>query len=103
MVNKPINSSMTPSFWGLLRVFWQRDHVKRWEKAIFPNPETPNTGVESCFNLICLAAHAHIMWNKGLFALKPLELSPDKKEFKVQFFWQPRYSHKIQDKIDLLT
>jgi hypothetical protein len=39
----------------------------------------------------------------GLFALKPLDLSRDKKELKVQFFWQPCYSHNFTDKIDLLT
>src|SRR5436305_3294808 len=71
-------------------------------KSNFLDPERPNTGVEACFNLICLCANAHI-WNKGLFALKPLELSSDRKKLKVQFFWQPRYDHKVGDKIDLLT
>jgi hypothetical protein len=42
-------------------------------------------------------------WNKGLFALKPLNLSPDKKELTVQFFWQPPYNHKRNtDHVDLL-
>jgi len=93
---------MIPDFWGLLRVFWEDERVDSWKREIFPDPSKPETGVEACFNLICLNAHAHDLWTKRLFALKPLEISDD-KELTVQFFWQPQYDHKPQDRIDLLT
>jgi hypothetical protein len=41
------------------------------------------------------------MWNRGLFALKPLKLANDRK-LVVQFFWQPQYDHKLGDRVDLL-
>jgi hypothetical protein len=103
MITKPPKSGVSTDFWTVLRAFWSEDRIERWEKAIFPDPRKPNTRVEACFNLICLCPNAHMMWNKGLFALKPLELSPDRKELKVQFFWQARYGHKLVDQIDLLT
>jgi hypothetical protein len=40
-----------------------KDHIERWKKLIFPDPEKPNSGVEACFNLICLSANAHIRPN----------------------------------------
>jgi len=46
---------------------------------MFPDSRNPNTGVDRCFNLISLDASAHVKWTHGLFALKPLELSSDRK------------------------
>ena len=43
------------------------------------------------------------MWTKGLFALKPLEFSWDRKELTVQFFWQVPGNYDIGSRIDLLT
>jgi hypothetical protein len=109
MLNQPAIGSKSkladsiPEFWQLLGVFWNEDRIARWKKIVFPDPSNPATGVESCVNLICLSPDAHSMWNKGIFALKPLGLSPDKKELTIQFFWQPQYSHKPGDRIDLLT
>jgi hypothetical protein len=89
-------------FWRYLRVFWDDDHVDKWRNKIFPDPQHPDTGVESCFNLICLAGNAHTHWNNGRFALKPLKLSDNKEELTVQFFWQPQYNHRSIDRVDLL-
>jgi hypothetical protein len=85
-----------------LGVFWNKDRIERWKKEIFRNPQNPETGVESCFNLICLNPTAHDMWNLGVFALKPLNLSDDKKKLDIQFFWQPAYKHQLGDRVDLL-
>ena len=107
MLNKPADTShfrykAQTDFWKLLKLFWDDDHVDKWRNKIFPDPQHPDTGVESCFNLICLTATAHMCWNKGRFALKPLKLSDDEKELTVQFFWQPQYNHKPDDRVDLL-
>ncbi|OCK95594.1 uncharacterized protein K441DRAFT_555677 [Cenococcum geophilum 1.58] len=107
MLNKTANTSHArytaqSSFWSLLKVFWDKDRVDKWRKKIFPDPQHPDTGVDSCFNLICLTATAHGYWNNGHFALKPLKLSEDEKELTIQFFWQPQYDHKLTDNVDLL-
>jgi HNH endonuclease len=101
-VRNPSPKKPTPEFWGLLGVFWNRDRIERWKKEIFRNPQNPETGVESCFNLICLTSTAHEMWNRGVFALKPLNLSDDKKKLDIQFFWQPAYKHQSGDRVNLL-
>jgi hypothetical protein len=49
-----------------------------------------------------LRRDAHDMWNKGIFALKPLELSADKRQLTIQFFWQPQYNHQLGSHVDLL-
>jgi hypothetical protein len=105
MLNKPADPSNPQhiaqnSFWDLLGVFWNEDRVAKWRNKIFPNPNHP--GVEACFNLISLSAEARWHWNIGCFALKPLEISDDKKKLTVQFFWQPQYSHGSKDPVDLL-
>jgi hypothetical protein len=43
------------------------------------------------------------MWNMGLFALKPLKLSRNRKELTVQFFWQVPGNHGVKSQIDLLA
>jgi hypothetical protein len=96
------NHSAQTNFWRLLGVFWTDDRVAEWRNKIFPNPNHSDTGVEACFNLISLGAEAHWHWNNGRFALKPLEISDDKKKLTVQFFWQPQYSHGNKDPVDLL-
>ena len=92
-----------PKFWRLLSIFWGRHRVNTWRCKIFPNVEKSDTGVDEPFNLISLTPDAHDLWNKGLFALKPLELSNDNTELTVQFFWQVPNKYNQESRIDLLT
>jgi len=107
MLNKPGNTSQkpynAPDFWSLLREFWTDKRVDSWRNKIFPNPRHPDTRIDACFNLICLSRNAHEQWNQRLFALKPLDLSDDKKKLTVQFFWQRQYDHQRKDCVDLLN
>src|ERR1700733_8963907 len=96
------NHRAQSSFWRLLTGFWTEDRVTEWRNKIFPNSNHPDTDVDVCFNLISLSPSAHWYWSKGRFALKPLEMSEDKKKLSVQFFWQPQYNHRSKDLIDLL-
>jgi len=89
-----------PGFWQSLSLFWNQDRINKWEKAIFPDSED---GVGRSFNLISLAIDAHDMWNRGIFALKPVELSSDRKTLTVRFFWQVPGNYEIDRRIDLLT
>jgi len=97
------SSNAIPEFWRSLNVFWDQDRIDKWKNTIFSDPENPDIGVERCFNLISLSLAAHDMWNRGLFALKPLELSPDRKELTVQFFWQVQGKYEIDSQVDLLV
>jgi hypothetical protein len=96
-------SDMIPKFWDLLGLFWDADQVEKWRCTIFPDSQNPDVGVENCFNLISLTPTAHDMWNKGMFALKPLKLSRNQKKLTVQFFWQVRGNYERGSRIDLLT
>ncbi|KAF4627020.1 hypothetical protein G7Y89_g11137 [Cudoniella acicularis] len=76
-------------FWRMLRNFWSKEKIAAWEAAVFPDgPE--ERGLETARNLITLSADAHILWNKGAFALKPISLSEDNATLTIQFFWQVR-------------
>jgi hypothetical protein len=66
-----LSDNMIPKFWRLLFLFWDKDRVLKWRHTIFPDPDV---GAEGCFNLISLTSTVHDMWNRGLFALKPLKL-----------------------------
>jgi hypothetical protein len=109
MIHPPVKSDkrkwsdMTPEFWDLLSLFWNEDRFSKWRHTIFPDSENPDVGTEGCFNLISLTPTAHDMWNRGLFALKPLKLSRNQKKLTVQFFWQVPGNHDVGDRIDLLT
>jgi HNH endonuclease len=101
--DKDRTSDAIPEIWDLLFLFWDEDRVMKWRNTIFSDAENPSVSVEGCFNLISLSPNAHEMWNRGLFALKPLKLSRDRKKLTVQFFWQTPGNYKINDRIDLLT
>jgi len=103
MLKKNPASNYTPEFWEHLYLFWDEDRVNKWKEMISPDSQNPNTGVDRCLNLISLDGTAHVLWTRGLFALKPLELSSDHKQLTVQFFWQVPGKYDIESQIDLLT
>ena len=41
--------------------------------------------------MITLSADAHILWNEGAFALKPISVSEDNTTLTIQFFWQAKH------------
>ncbi|PYH95959.1 hypothetical protein BO71DRAFT_482503 [Aspergillus ellipticus CBS 707.79] len=78
-------------FWTVLQSFWTPQQVETWkEKVLGPD------GVEACSNLMCLVNIAHKLWEKALFALKPLSLSEDKKQLKIQFYWLPMNKYRLK-------
>jgi len=96
-------SDLIPDLRKLLRLFWDEDQIEKWHSTIFAGSQNPDIGVQRCFNLISLSPDAQVKWNKGLFALKPLNLSRDRKELTVQFFWQVPGNYDIGSRVDLLT
>lgn len=70
-------------------MFWPEEKVQRWQSAVFSGP-AGEVGIGS-EHLITMAPDVHRMWSRGLFALKPISLSDDRKELLLQFFWQKSY------------
>ena len=79
--------------------FWPKEKVREWFRAVFRSSRSEagfefieidkgKAGIETAKNLITLGRHIHDQWNKGEFALKPLDVSADEKTLRVQFFWQ---------------
>ncbi|CAK7228553.1 hypothetical protein SBRCBS47491_006944 [Sporothrix bragantina] len=68
--------------------FWGEETKEKW-KALFRDKNI----TESPKNLISLAKHMHLMWDKGFFALKPLSVSApgQQPELVVQFHWLKRH------------
>ena len=79
-------SNNRTDFWTLLTLFWTKEHIEKWRKAIFPDASNPNDWVDSCENLVTLNSYAHTIWNNGCFALKPVRASNDGKELDLFFF-----------------
>ena len=49
---------------------------------------------------MCLCSHVHKYHERAFFALKPKEISNDKKTLKVEFYWLSQYGHSNQ--VDIL-
>jgi hypothetical protein len=88
-------------FWNSLEVFWPTEKIATWKAKLFPN-SISNKGQEEVYNLISLRPDVHQMWRQGLFALKPISESKDKKSLIVQFFWQTKQKDSFP-KISLTT
>jgi hypothetical protein len=89
------------AFWDVLRAFWSKEKVTNWEAKLFPQGISEK-GQEEVYNLISLAPTVHAIWGRGLFALKPISESDDKKTLTVQFLWQEKQEGHFP-KIDLTT
>ena len=87
-------------FWEHLKNFWSEEKVAAWEVELFPRGLS-ETGDERVDNLITLSKNAHVQWNRGAFALKPISISDENTTLKVQFFWQKK-QNDIQATTSLL-
>jgi hypothetical protein len=94
-------SSPRHAFWDHLRAFWSEEKVTAWEKQLFPQG-IHEKGQEEVYNLISLAPTVRAIWGRGLFALKPISKSDDKKTLTVQFLWQEKQKGHLP-RIDLTT
>lgn len=88
-------------FWEHLKNYWSEEKVAAWEVELFPRGLS-ETGAERVDNRITLSRIAHVQWNRGAFALKPISISDENTTLKVQFFWQKKQPD-IQATMSLLT
>jgi hypothetical protein len=77
------------AFWHMLKNFWPEEKITAWEEMVFPDG-LEERGLETPRNLITFAAQVHKLWNKGVFALKPISISEDNTTLTIQFFWQTK-------------
>lgn len=84
-----------------MRNFWPKEKVAAWEAELFPRG-LAGSGKERVDNLITLSKAAHVYWNRGAFALKPVSMYDNNTTLKVQFFWQKK-QNDTQATINLLT
>jgi hypothetical protein len=103
MLNQSLATSDQFNFWKMLGSFWSDDRIQKWRETIFSDQNSPDKDVETCHNLICLSPDAHAYWTKAYFALKPFELSDDKKRLDVEFHWLPKYNYSPTSKLNILT
>jgi hypothetical protein len=89
------------TFWEVLKAFWSKEKVTTWEAKLFPQGISEK-GQEEIYNLISLAPTVHAIWGRGLFALKPISESDDKKTLVVQLLWQEKQEGHFP-KMDLTT
>ncbi|KAI9925327.1 hypothetical protein ASPWEDRAFT_45738 [Aspergillus wentii DTO 134E9] len=88
-----------PDLWKLLSLFFDHDRVFQWKSAIFPDPKNPTDSIPE--NLVCLGTNIHEDWTAGCLAFKPVSLSPNGCELKIEFHWLPREPHGPDDDVDL--
>jgi hypothetical protein len=75
------NRNDKDSIWNTLELFWAKDRVDAWFRAVFPS------GTETIRNRLCFSPNAHRYHGAARFALQPVELSEDKKCLKMSFWW----------------
>ncbi|KAK2756075.1 hypothetical protein FQN54_005482 [Arachnomyces sp. PD_36] len=80
MKGNPVLKVFDPYSW--MHLFWTPSRVNEWKDIISTKNE-----IDVCENMITMSPSLFSLWKKCLFALKPLEVSPDKKSMEVQFFW----------------
>lgn len=79
-----MGKSSNTGVWNVLRQFWSADKITAWEKEV-----GGARGTETLANRISLASNVHRYWGLAMFALKPLDVSEDKKTLRAEFYWLP--------------
>jgi hypothetical protein len=70
--------------WEMLSVFWSAEQLTRWKSVLAGlGPDA----TQASENLFTVDPTVRCLWNKSRFALKPLQLSEDRKQLTVEFHW----------------
>jgi hypothetical protein len=81
----------SPTFWDALKMLWKKDRITAWQNAIFSTRKR----TEIVQNLVSLSPTLHTLWGSGDFALKPIQLSDDRKTLDLEFHWLHSRKSKI--------
>ncbi|KAL4930703.1 uncharacterized protein BDV17DRAFT_258388 [Aspergillus undulatus] len=77
-----VGSKEHRDFWKALADFWSPTQIKEWEDIVLGPERT-----EILPNLMCLVPTVHGLWGRAKFAIKHIEISNDKSELTVEFYW----------------
>src|SRR5436190_17905168 len=80
-------------YWAMLSMFWGPEKSDAWKKAVLGDGQEP---ADLCQNLLCLSPTLRVL---GLFAFKPLDLSPDQKVLWMEL----NHRSDKATRVDLLT
>lgn len=87
--------------WRFIDLFWDPARVQRWRNAVFHNPDNAPNATSGCSSLICLRSDLAYAFSVGMFALRPVRVSLDKRELEVEFNWLPREKHRFKDVVGI--
>jgi hypothetical protein len=68
-------------------MFWTKAKVDAWSSEIFVDNNASFRGKETVANMISLTSTLHTFHTQGAFALRPLQISNDKKQLELEFHW----------------
>ncbi|OCK74521.1 hypothetical protein K432DRAFT_429982 [Lepidopterella palustris CBS 459.81] len=68
--------------WKFLGDNWAQEQIIKWFSPLFR--DAGSTGCDVVFNMLCLAPHARHFWEISFFALKPEQLSDDRRTLRSQ-------------------
>ena len=80
--------ALPESIWSSLGIFWAFEEIEDWKQAVLDEK-----GTEDCSNLITLSATAHVYRGQALFAIEPIQVSPDRCRLEARFHWLKQYKH----------
>ncbi|KAB8236920.1 uncharacterized protein BDW43DRAFT_307934 [Aspergillus alliaceus] len=101
--NKPTASDRcVPTIWSVLFLFWPREQVEKWKNSVVHDNSNGAADEDGVFNLLCLRPDLQRAWAQGRFALRPMNLSDDKKAMDLEFHWMPRYDHTYDATISIV-
>ncbi|KAI4665279.1 uncharacterized protein J4E78_002739 [Alternaria triticimaculans] len=89
-VTNLVHSISTPTrqiYVGTLRTFWKAEDVDAWSGQIFVDDNANFRGTETVANMISLTSTLHTFHTQGAFALRPVQISDDKKQLELEFHW----------------
>lgn len=87
--------------WRFIDLFWEPARVQRWRNAVLHNPDNAPNATSGCSSLICLRSDLAYAFSVGMFALRPVQMSHDRRELEVEFHWLPREKHRFKDAVDI--
>ncbi|KAJ0414995.1 hypothetical protein BJY00DRAFT_318290 [Aspergillus carlsbadensis] len=88
-IGRRVGTSGHQDFWNVLRDLWTEEKISLWQRDVMGDE-----GTETLLNLMCMDPTVHGLWGMARFALRPLELSSDKKRLTVEFHWLPALKYE---------
>ncbi|XP_014561619.1 hypothetical protein COCVIDRAFT_86575 [Bipolaris victoriae FI3] len=96
------NEERVVNFWDTLKMFWKEELVESWRSKLFVDANNPNRGTETVENMISLSATLHRFHSAARFALRPIQLSDDKKNLEIEFHWLVVEERSRHEEVDIM-